>query len=302
MKNNRLQLIALINLVFLMMTSGDVRPQPVIIRVSADGSLVIQEKYGASQRPRQQSQIIELVESGRQIKVLGGSSRAGGPQPLVTRGRVSRQDQPGPAKSAEAPASDLNLLPPAAVPEAPIAALIDRTAQEHGVDPGLVRLVVQKESNYNPQAVSPQGAMGLMQLMPGTASLLGVRDPFNPAQNIDGGVRYLKLCLDRFNNNVALALAAYNAGPESVARYQGVPPFAETKNYVADIIRDYTGQAVDLTGPPGSSPVKNPLAGRRLPKKPSLSLTDLQPLFLAGGERINVIQSGRSKVIEIVSN
>ncbi len=93
------------------------------------------------------------------------------------------------------------------------------------MDPKLVRLVVQKESNFNPQAVSPKGAMGLMQLMPGTASLLGVQDPFNPAQNIDGGVRYLKQCLERFDNNVCLALAAYNCRTGKCGQISGRASF-----------------------------------------------------------------------------
>jgi hypothetical protein len=186
------------------------------------------------------------------------------------------------------------------IPDTPISSLIDKAAQEHGMDPNLVRLVVQKESNYNPQAVSPKGAMGLMQLMPGTASLLGVQDPFNPAQNIDGGVRYLKQCLERFDNNVCLALAAYNSGPENVAKYHGVPPFAETRQDVSNILQDYTGQPVDLPGPPSVIPPQQSLAGRSLPQKRAFSQTDLQPLFLPGGDRVNIIQSGKAKVLEIV--
>jgi hypothetical protein len=187
------------------------------------------------------------------------------------------------------------------VPDTPISSLIDKSAQEYGIDPGLVRLVVQKESGYNSQAVSPKGAMGLMQLMPGTASLLGVQDPFNPAQNIDGGVRYLKQCMERFDNNVCLALAAYNAGPGNVDKYQGVPPFAETRNYVANIMQEYTGQPVDLPGPPSIIPAQHSVAGRKLPKKTAFSQTDLQPLFLPGGDRVNVIQSGKAKIFEIVA-
>ena len=106
----------------------------------------------------------------------------------------------------------------------------------HDIRPDLVRAVVQVESAFNPYAVSPKGAQGLMQLMPATARALGVSNPFNPLDNIRGGVRYLRQLLDRYDNDEVLALAAYNAGPEAVARYgQKVPPYRETRNYVTKI-------------------------------------------------------------------
>jgi soluble lytic murein transglycosylase-like protein len=106
----------------------------------------------------------------------------------------------------------------------------------HNIRPDLVRAVVQVESAFNPYAVSPKGAQGLMQLMPATARALGVSNPFNPLDNIRGGVRYLRQLLDRYDNDEVLALAAYNAGPEAVAKYgQKVPPYRETRNYVTKV-------------------------------------------------------------------
>jgi soluble lytic murein transglycosylase-like protein len=103
----------------------------------------------------------------------------------------------------------------------------------HNIRPDLVRAVVQVESAFNPYAVSPKGAQGLMQLMPATQRTLGVTNPFNPFENIRAGVRYLRQLLDRYNNDEALALAAYNAGPTAVAKYgEKVPPYQETRNYV----------------------------------------------------------------------
>ena len=116
--------------------------------------------------------------------------------------------------------------------------LIRKYALIEGLSPRLVQSVVQVESGYNPRALSSKGAMGLMQLMPDTARELGVRNPWDPEQNIRGGARYLRLQLDRFGD-LALALAAYNAGPTAVARYQGVPPYKETQRYVDKVLGLY---------------------------------------------------------------
>ena len=113
--------------------------------------------------------------------------------------------------------------------------LIEEHATRNVVSADLVRAVIQAESAFNPRAVSPKGAMGLMQLMPATASDFGVRDPFDPAENIRAGVGYLKSLLTRYSNNVELALAAYNAGPQAVKKYGTVPPYRETRSYIARI-------------------------------------------------------------------
>ena len=118
---------------------------------------------------------------------------------------------------------------------APYEASITEHSRNQGVAADLVRAVIQVESAFNPTAVSAKGAMGLMQLMPATATELGVRNPFNPHENIRGGVAYLRRLLDRFDGNVELALAAYNAGMGNVEKYGDVPPFKETKNYVKKI-------------------------------------------------------------------
>lgn len=122
--------------------------------------------------------------------------------------------------------------------------LIQQHASQQGIRADLVRAVIQVESAFNPRAVSPKGAMGLMQLMPATAAQFGVRDPFNPAENIRAGVTYLRQLLDRYNDNEQLALAAYNAGPGAVDKYgQTVPPYKETRNYVTKITGLRTGKA-----------------------------------------------------------
>jgi soluble lytic murein transglycosylase-like protein len=136
-----------------------------------------------------------------------------------------------------------------------IDSAIEQAAARHNVDPNLVRAVVKVESNFNPNAVSRKGAMGLMQLMPSTARQLKVKNPFDPEQNVDAGVRHLKQLLESYGGDVKLTLAAYNAGAGAVARSSGVPHYAETQNYVRRITNLYYG-ASDFDSGASRDPVR----------------------------------------------
>ena len=140
----------------------------------------------------------------------------------------------GPQGAPAAAAADPGAATPAAA--ASVDLLIQSAAAIYELDEKLVRAVVRAESGFNPRAVSRVGAQGLMQLMPATAAEMEVRDPFDPAENLAGGVRYLKWMLQRFDGRLELALAAYNAGPAAVERHGGVPPFAETRAYVRRVL------------------------------------------------------------------
>ena len=122
--------------------------------------------------------------------------------------------------------------------------VINTISDRHHIDPDFISSVIHAESGFNPRAVSPKGAQGLMQLMPGTASKLGVSNAFDPRANVEGGTRYLTELLQRYNFDVIKALAAYNAGPLRVQQYGGVPPYQETRAYVARIVRDYNRKKI----------------------------------------------------------
>jgi len=163
----------------------------------------------------------------------------------------------------ESPVAPVEPETPKPAPSTGLDETVDRIAAQHFLPPQLIHSVIKVESNYNPRAVSPKGAQGLMQLIPATARRFGVADSFNPMENIQGGAKYLKYLLDLYNNDYALALAAYNAGEAAVAKYGTVPPYKETQNYlhlVADQLKklnkaaEGAGQAQPVTQPAEAAP------------------------------------------------
>jgi Transglycosylase SLT domain len=197
-------------------------------QVGADGaSLVLQ---GGKGEHKGGEKLYKLLGQEVQVYIFNRKTRAW-PKPIVMRGTMVGSGYYGSGyRSSWAGRQGPRL-----------DSLINKYAGAYGVDPALVRAVMRNESDFNPGAVSPKGAQGLMQLMPGTASLMGVRDPFDPEQNIAGGVGYLRHCLDRFGHNVPLAVAAYNAGPEAVAKYCNIPPYQETQLFVNHVLGTYSG-------------------------------------------------------------
>jgi len=157
------------------------------------------------------------------------------------------------------------------IPDPGIQISIDRHSADQSLDPKLVRAMIQVESGYNHRARSHKGAMGLMQLMPGTASQLRVSDPYDPDENVRGGTQYLRHLVDRFAGRLELAVAAYNAGPGAVERYNGIPPYRETRDYVKRVLALYQGGEPSLTTLPvvssgRSGQVSISHVGRRKPR------------------------------------
>ncbi len=190
--------------------------------------------------------------SERVASVVRADPRTGRLIRVVVKSSGSRPAAAGPAaatsaaesgKPAEAPAGGVS-QPPA------FSQTVERIAAQHEVPAALIHSVIQVESNYNPWAVSPKGALGLMQLIPSTARRFGVSDAFDPVENIRGGAKYLRYLLDLYGGDYALTLAAYNAGEAAVARYGDVPPFPETRNYVKLVgARLAAGQAASPAAP-----------------------------------------------------
>jgi soluble lytic murein transglycosylase-like protein len=148
--------------------------------------------------------------------------------------------------------------------------IVSSAGERHQIDPDFIRSVIKAESGFHQNAVSSKGALGLMQLMPGTASELGVSNPFNPNSNVEGGTKYLRDLLEKYNFDVNKALAAYNAGPKRVDQYHGVPPYNETQAYISRIIRDFNRQKIAKN--PSLAKKQTPAANRKAAqKKPAAS-------------------------------
>jgi soluble lytic murein transglycosylase-like protein len=173
--------------------------------------------------------ITSAVSRMAELEALMG--RLGGSTPVASAGGFDAQLQQASA------AQDVSATTAGAgAGDAPYGSLIGAAASKYDVDPALLRGLIRAESNFNPNAGSPAGAQGLTQLMPGTAASLGVKNLHDPAQSIDGGAHYLRMQLDAFGGDVTKALAAYNAGPGAVQRHGGVPPYAETQQYVQKVL------------------------------------------------------------------
>lgn len=258
--------------------AGSAPAAPQIL--SRDGSLVIENPGSkpAKKNPGSEDTLYELLGQEVQVYIFNNKTRVW-PQVFVRPGSASFRG---------------NLSPK----DPRVESLIAKYAQIYGVDPILVRAVMRHESGFNSTAVSPKGAQGLMQLMPGTAALMGVRDPFDPEQNIAGGVGYLRHCLDRFQHNVPLAVAAYNAGPESVAKCGTIPPFEETRLFVTNVMGTYAGPSQMRPGTPGDAKAAASTPGNSAKSRKKGS----KPEDLQSEKAPDAPRRPRPKIIEVRSS
>jgi soluble lytic murein transglycosylase-like protein len=213
-----------------------VAPAPAeqtVFREEGDAWVMAQEPVQLDDLPRKQA----VVTRRYQIREDPGSGR------LVRVARIAKRSERIVRAQADAAGSGQTVVQGAAASsgdnvspgKVDLGSLIRRLSERYELAPELVRAVIRQESAYDPFAVSVKGAQGLMQLMPGTARRFGVQDVFDPAENILGGIKYLRHLMDRYEGDTRLALAAYNAGEGAVDRYQGIPPYAETRDYVKRI-------------------------------------------------------------------
>ncbi|GEK59147.1 hypothetical protein CHL76_12540 [Marinococcus halophilus] len=187
------------------------------------------EQTGSGFSPVSSSLFLNPASAGSYFRHLGDDSSAVPNEP--SNKEVKQNAEPASERTSSSKQSSNS--------SSGIVQTIERLSEKYGVDSKLVRALVKQESGFDPDAKSHAGAMGLMQLMPGTASMLKVNDPMDPEQNLDGGIRYLRDMLNKYNGNKTLALAAYNAGPGNVDKYDGIPPFKETQKYVPNVLANY---------------------------------------------------------------
>ncbi len=178
----------------------------------------------------------DIAAVTRRIAELTGQYPA--PPPTVPAGLLAGGGSAAQGSFASMVSSAMR--PPSPVAPAQVDALVNNNAQSYGVDPALIKAIIANESGFDANATSRTGAQGLMQLEPETAASLGVDNAYDPAQNISGGTRYIRDLLERFNGDLRLAVAAYNAGPGAVEKYGGVPPYAETQSYVQNVLDSYS--------------------------------------------------------------
>ena len=227
---------------------GEASAEHTVFREEGNAWVIAQEAPQLSDVPRMQAvvtrryQVREDPRSGRLVRV----ARIAGRSERVVRARADAAEL-GQVVQGKA-AREGNADAPGRVD---LDALIRELSERYGLAPELVRAVIRQESAFDPFAVSVKGAQGLMQLMPGTAQRFGVQDVFDPAENVLGGVKYLRFLMDRYEGDTRLALAAYNAGEGAVDRYEGVPPYAETRDYVERIAgSEQSIEAAALDGEP----------------------------------------------------